>query len=348
MKPLLTFIVLALSACAAAPRSGGYYKDDGPGEKPPANLDQIVDAQPKAEPLHRYANRPYQVFGKEYVPLASVQAYRQRGVASWYGKKFHGQRTASGETYDMYAMSAAHPTLPIPSYARVTRVATGRSVIVRINDRGPFHQGRMIDLSYAAALKLGFAHLGSAEVELESIEPGQAVTPTQQAATTTAPAAATTAPAATTTPPAATTTPPPAATTAPAATTTAATIPAAEVTTPLAAAMTAPAATTTAATIAPDAAPTPPAATTTEHALSASERPAAVYVQVGAFSSRANAESLRSRLENAGWLKDTVQVLAIGNLWRLHVGPYRTQDDARPVAERIESQLSIKPLLVVR
>src|SRR6266446_5311502 len=296
MKPLLAFIVLALSACAAAPRSGGYYKDDGPGERPPANLDQIADAQPKAEPLHRYANRPYQVFGKEYVPLASVQAYRQRGVASWYGKKFHGQRTASGETYDMYAMSAAHPTLPIPSYARVTRVATGRSVIVRINDRGPFHQGRMIDLSYAAALKLGFAHLGSAEVELESIEPGQAVTPTQQAATTTAPAA-----------------------------------------------------TTTAATIAPDAAPTPPAATTTEHALSASERPAAVYVQVGAFSSRANAESLRSRLENEfGWLKDTVQVLAIGNLWRLHVGPYRTQDDARPVAERIESQLSIKPLLVVR
>jgi len=303
MKPLLTFIVLALSACAAAPRSGGYYKDDGPGEKPPANLDQIADAQPKSEPLHRYANRPYQVFGKEYVPLAFVQPYRQRGMASWYGKKFHGQRTASGETYDMYAMSAAHPTLPIPSYARVTRVATGRSVIVRINDRGPFHQGRMIDLSYAAALKLGFAQLGSAEVELESIEPGQAVTPTEQAATTT---------------------PPPAATTAPAAT-------------------------TTAATIAPDAAPTPPAATTTEHALSASERSAAVYVQVGAFSSRDNAESLRSRLEGEfGWLKDTVQVLAIGNLWRLQVGPYRTQDDARSVAERIESQLSIKPLLVVR
>ena len=306
MKPLLAFIVLALSACAAAPRSGGYYKDDGPGERPPANLDQIADAEPKAEPLHRYANRPYQVFGKEYVPLAFVQPYRQRGVASWYGKKFHGQRTASGEPYDMYAMSAAHPMLPIPSYARVTRVATGRSVIVRINDRGPFHQGRMIDLSYAAALKLGFAHLGSAEVELESIEPGQAVTPTQQAATTTPPAAATTAP--------------------------------------------------DAATTAPDAAPTPPVATTTPpvattigQALAAPEQAAAVYVQVGAFSSRANAENLRSRLEGEfGWLKDTVQVLAIGNLWRLHVGPYRTQDDARSVAERIESQLSIKPLLVVR
>jgi len=299
MKPLLAFIVLALSACAAAPRSGGYYKDDGPGERPPANLEQIADAQPKAEPLHRYANRPYQVFGKEYVPLAFVQPYRQRGVASWYGKKFHGQRTASGEPYDMYAMSAAHPTLPIPSYARVTRVATGRSVIVRINDRGPFHQGRMIDLSYAAALKLGFAHLGSAEVELESIEPGQAVTPTQQAATTTPPAVATTPPA--------------------------------------------PAPTQQAATT------TPPAAAPTEQALPAPEQAVAVYVQVGAFSSRANAENLRSRLEGEfGWLRDTVQVLAIGNLWRLHVGPYRTQDDARSVAERIESQLSIKPLLVVR
>jgi len=253
------------------------------------------------------------VFGKEYVPLAFVQPYRQRGVASWYGKKFHGQRTASGEAYDMYAMSAAHPTLPIPSYARVTRVATGRSVIVRINDRGPFHQGRMIDLSYAAALKLGFAHLGSAEVELESIEPGQAVTPTQQAATTTPPAAATTAPDATTTAPDATTTAPDAALTPPVATT------------------------------------TPPVATTTGQALAAPEQAPAVYVQVGAFSSRANAENLRSRLEGEfGWLKDTVQVLAIGNLWRLHVGPYRTQDDARSVAERIESQLSIKPLLVVR
>ena len=300
MKPFLAFVVLALSACASAPSgSGGYYKDDGPGERPPADLDQVADAQPKAEPLHRYANRPYQVFGKDYVPLAFVQPYRQRGTASWYGKKFHGQRTASGEPYDMYAMTAAHPTLPIPSYARVTRVATGRSVIVRINDRGPFHQGRMIDLSYAAALKLGFAHLGSAEVELESIEPGQAVTPTQQAATTTPPAVATTPPA--------------------------------------------PAPTQQAATT------TPPAAAPTEQALPAPEQAVAVYVQVGAFSSRANAENLRSRLEGEfGWLKDTVQVLAIGNLWRLHVGPYRTQDDARSVAERIESQLSIKPLLVVR
>jgi peptidoglycan lytic transglycosylase len=150
---------------------GGYYKDDGPGEKPPANLEGIPDAEPRAEPLHRYANRPYKVFGTEYVPLARAQPFRQRGVASWYGRRFHGQKTASGEPYDMYAMSAAHPTLPIPSYVRVTNVANGRSVVVRVNDRGPFHASRIIDLSYAAAYKLGYIQAGSAQVEVEAVFP---------------------------------------------------------------------------------------------------------------------------------------------------------------------------------
>src|SRR5204863_7174925 len=173
---------------------------------PPADLARVPDAEPQVESIKRGGpNKPYEALGREYVPFTEDRPFTERGLASWYGKKFHGRRTASGEPYNMYAMTAAHPTPPIPSYARVTRVATGRSVIVRINDRGPFHQGRMIDLSYAAALKLGFAHLGSAEVELESIEPGQAVTPTQQAATTTSPAAAATASRATTTLPAATT-----------------------------------------------------------------------------------------------------------------------------------------------
>src|SRR5205823_2246805 len=141
----------------------------GPGEKAPPNLAELPDAQPKAEPLHRYANRPYKVFGTDYVPLARVQPFRQRGVASWYGKRFHGQKTASGELYDMYAMTAAHPTLPIPSYARVKAVKTGKEVIVRINDRGPFHSGRVIDLSYAAAYRLGFIGAGSGEVQIEAI-----------------------------------------------------------------------------------------------------------------------------------------------------------------------------------
>jgi rare lipoprotein A len=165
-------IALALLAACGTTNKGGYYKDDGPGARPPGNLSSIPDARPRSEPLNRAANRPYEVFGKKYVPLTSVQAFRQRGVASWYGKRFHGQKTSSGETYDMYAMTAAHPTLPIPSYARVTSVKTGRQVVVRINDRGPFHGGRVIDLSYAAAYRLGLIDSGSGEVEIQSIVPG--------------------------------------------------------------------------------------------------------------------------------------------------------------------------------
>jgi rare lipoprotein A len=173
----LRFVLpLALIAgCSSAPtqRPGGYYKDDGPGANPPANLASIPDAEPRSEPLHKYANRPYEVFGKRYVPLASAQGFTQRGVASWYGKKFHGQKTSSGETYDMYKMTAAHPTLPIPSYVRVTHAGNGRSVVVRVNDRGPFHAGRIIDLSYVAAYKLGYIGAGSAQVTVEAIVPGQ-------------------------------------------------------------------------------------------------------------------------------------------------------------------------------
>ena len=165
-------LALLLGACGSAPKKGGYYKDDGPHERPPAGLDAVANATPRAEPLHRHANRPYTVFGKDYRPLASVQPFRQRGLASWYGKRFHGQKTSSGEPYDMYKMTAAHPTLPIPSYARVTNLANGRSVVVRINDRGPFHAGRVIDLSYVAAYKLGYIAAGSAQVEVEAIVPG--------------------------------------------------------------------------------------------------------------------------------------------------------------------------------
>jgi len=172
MKRLALGLALAAAACSSAPEKGGYYKDDGPGANPPANLASLPDAQPRVEPLHRFANRPYEVFGKKYVPLTSVQSFHQRGVASWYGKRFHGQKTASGERYDMYAMTAAHPILPIPSYARVTSLRTGKQVIVRINDRGPFHSDRVIDLSYAAAYRLGLIGSGSGEVEIDAIVPG--------------------------------------------------------------------------------------------------------------------------------------------------------------------------------
>ena len=166
-------VAMPAPAPAPPPGKGGYYKDDGPGDKPPVNLDQIADATPKVEPLHRYANRPYQRFGKDYVPLTSVGPFRESGIASWYGRRFHGQPTSSGEVYDMYKMTAAHPTLPIPSYARVTNPANGRSVVVRINDRGPFHSDRIIDLSYAAAWKLGLIETGSGRVIVEAIVPGR-------------------------------------------------------------------------------------------------------------------------------------------------------------------------------
>jgi rare lipoprotein A len=171
MKRLALGLALVAAACSSSPKKGGYYKDDGPGASPPANLASLPDAQPRVEPLHRFANRPYEVFGKKYVPLTSVQSFHQRGVASWYGKRFHGEKTASGERYDMYAMTAAHPILPIPSYARVTSVRTGKQVIVRINDRGPFHSARAIDLSYAAAFRLGLIGAGSGEVEIDAIVP---------------------------------------------------------------------------------------------------------------------------------------------------------------------------------
>ena len=149
------------------PKGGGFYQDDGPPDKaPPADLRQTPDAVPRIESFHPYANRPYTALGRNYTPMTEDRPYKMRGLASWYGKQFHGSRTSSGEIYDMFAASAAHPTLPIPSYARVTNVSTGASVIVRVNDRGPFKPDRVIDLSYAAAVKIGIAASGTGEVEV--------------------------------------------------------------------------------------------------------------------------------------------------------------------------------------
>jgi rare lipoprotein A len=289
-RAAFVFLALTLSGCGAlvtreepapagkpeapAPerRPGAYYKDDGPGERPPADLASIPDAVPRAEPLHRFANRPYQAFGREYVPLASAAGFRERGVASWYGRRYHGQKTSSGEVYDMYAMTAAHPVLPIPSYARVTNPANGRSVVVRINDRGPFHGGRIIDLSYAAAWKLGFVEQGSAAVEVEAVLPGE-------------PALAVAAPPA-----------------------------------------------------APAAAPS-----------SAAPAPAGVFLQLGAFAARESAEAFRARLAlELGWLTEAARIFAAGGVYRLQLGPYGSREQARPIAERIESELNVRPVFVSR
>lgn len=206
IRPLLTLLPLLLAACGSQPprpvtdrstssaivlpaptfrpagrkpstvvtkRGGGFYKDDGPGDNPPGDIDAIPDAVPRAEPLHRFANKAYSVLGKNYNPLKERTPYKETGIASWYGRKFHGQKTSSGEPYDMYGMTAAHPTLPIPSYVRVTNHDNGKSVILRVNDRGPFHANRLIDLSWTAAYKLDYLGEGSAQVEVESILPGQ-------------------------------------------------------------------------------------------------------------------------------------------------------------------------------
>jgi rare lipoprotein A len=165
--PMAVLIVsLLLAACGSGPKLGGR---DGPEANPPSRLAEVPDAEPRIEPIRSGGpNRPYEVLGRNYVPITQDRAFRERGLASWYGRKFHGRRTANGEVYDMYAMTAAHPTLPLPSYARIRNPANGREIIVRINDRGPFHKGRIVDLSYTAALKLDLLR-GVAPVELERI-----------------------------------------------------------------------------------------------------------------------------------------------------------------------------------
>lgn len=251
-------------------RPGGYYKDDGPDGAPPVDLDQIADALPRAEALNSLANDPYTVFGKEYAPQKEFSAHRKQGTASWYGRKFHGQRTLSGEIYDMYAMTAAHPTLPIPSYARVTNLQNGRAVVVRINDRGPFSSGRMMDLSFAAAYKLGFAETGIAAVEVESI-------------------------------------------------------------------------------VLAEPAPRSGAAPVAEPEIPLTTDTAGIYLQLGAFSARANAENFRDNIQKQlSWLKQPIQVQARANLYRLHLGPYRNRSEANAIAEKIRAELDFKPLLVAK
>ena len=164
--------LIALAAAVGIAGCGtpsGAPDADGPGTRAPGELLRIPDAVPRVEPIRDGGpNKPYEVLGLSFVPMKSDRPFVQRGLASWYGRKFHGRPTASGELYDMYAMTAAHPTMPIPSYARVRNPANGREVIVRVNDRGPFHRGRVIDLSYTAALKLDLLR-GVAAVDVARI-----------------------------------------------------------------------------------------------------------------------------------------------------------------------------------
>jgi len=169
----LVLCTALLAGCGSTSKRSVYYQDDGPPDRAPADLADAADAVPRVEPLHPRANRPYTALGRSYTPLTADVPFRQKGIASWYGRQFHGNRTASGEIYDMFAMTAAHPTLPLPSYVRVTNPRNGRSVIVRVNDRGPFKDSRVIDLSYGAATKLGIAAAGTGEVEIERLTSAQ-------------------------------------------------------------------------------------------------------------------------------------------------------------------------------
>ena len=291
---------------------GGYYQDDGPGDNPPPNLQDVPDAEVKAEPYARMANRPYVVFGKTYTPMVNEEPYAQRGIGSWYGKKFHGQRTSSGELYDMYKMTAAHPTLPIPSYARITSIDTGKQVVVRINDRGPFHSNRLIDVSFTAALKLGLLGKGSHEVLVERAFPGG---PVESLAAARRNAPAVEDPQLGGFPvdaPQIETLASSGGDAAPAALTVAASAPAA----------------------------VPPAA------------PAATgggfWLQLGAFSRADKAAELRAALQRAGAALGTLEVVEGGALHRVFSGPFDTRGLAAEAARAVPEALRLKPIVVRR
>lgn len=263
LLPLPLALVLALSACGSVSKrdasgTAGVERDGGPSYS--ADMSHLPDPVPRAEPRSRYGNpESYVVNGRRYTVMPSADGYVARGIASWYGTKFHGKRTSSGEPYDMYAMTAAHTSLPLPTYVRVTNLNNGRSVTVRVNDRGPFHDNRLIDLSYAAASKLGIVETGTGLVEVRALSPGE------------------------------------------------------------------PAATTVAQTRPSESGANPPGA--------------ALYLQVGAFISRTNAEQLRHRLGGQALPPVHVQEGVDANntpIYRVRVGPIASVAEA----DRLAAQLA--------
>jgi rare lipoprotein A len=310
---------------------GGYYLDDGPGANPPADLVDTPNAVPRFEPINLSTSRPYTVLGTTYTPMTHLQPYHERGYASWYGRRYNGKRTSSGEIYNMYAMTAAHPTLPIPSYARVTNVQNHRSVVVRINDRGPFLNGRVIDLSFTAACKLGIIGNGSGLVDVDSIIPGSEP-PTYVASADTAPAAAVRSV------PSPANDPQPAAPAQPA--------PAAQTAARTATAAPSAAPTAVALQTAPAAAPPPDAA---PQQVPVTSDASGIYLQFGAFSSKDNADNFLERLQvQLDTLAQQLHIHFKDGLYKVHAGPYRSQAQARSAAARISAKLGIKPMVLVR
>ncbi len=174
---LFTTLLIGLGGCSIKTSD---FPDEDYGPDTPVDVSHIPDAVPRNAPRSKYGNpSSYTVLGKTYHVLPDAKGYREQGLASWYGNKFHGKRTSSGEPYDMYAMTAAHKTLPLPTWVRVTNLDNGKAVVVKVNDRGPFHSGRIIDLSYAAASKLGVLAKGTARVEVAAVLPGKTSAPAQ-------------------------------------------------------------------------------------------------------------------------------------------------------------------------
>ena len=326
-------ILAGCSTTSTAPSRGQRTWPSGSDGPPPAGTDvpdvqQVPDAEPKLESIRSGGpNKPYEVLGQSYTPMTRDEPLVERGLASWYGRKFHGRRTASGETYNMYAMTAAHKTMPIPSYARVRNPANGREIVVRVNDRGPFSSGRVIDLSYAAAVKLGVQN-GVAPVELErityeDIRAGLANRGASNLAR--APAA-----------------PPPVAQPTPVPTVPPAVV--AETSDP--APIPAP---TPAANVATVAAASPAAAEPTERARSYTTAASGFWLQLGAFGRSDGAYSFQQRIAaELDWLSPLLAVFAEGGMHRLQAGPYASRDQAREAADRVRAALALVPVIVER
>ena len=318
---LISVAVLVAGCSSTSTRKGGYYQDDGPGNDIPADIARIPDAIPRIEPIASGTSRPYSVLGKRYVPMTDPdRPYKQHGIASWYGKKFHGNSTAIGERYDMYAMTAAHPTMPLPSYARVTSNVNGRTVIVRVNDRGPFHRGRIMDLSYVAAYKLGLIGNGSGEVTVERILPSEIRLAASQGKTVTASGMTTSAASAM----AATDTTVPARTP----------VEATPVVTDL---------------VAPTPLSTQPGIATKSRQATAAA--GTVYLQVGAFSQPGNAQALAQRVNqqlNTEVGDAPASIQQNGSLYRVWLGPYADRETALIVAQQVADRTGIRPSLATQ
>ena len=307
------------SVGAPIPRSGPAPapERDGPGSDPPPNLSAVPDAEPQVETIRSGGpNKPYEVAGRSYVPLSGDVTHVERGIASWYGRKFHGRRTAMGEVYNMYAMTAAHPTLPLPSYVRVRNPKNNKEVVLRVNDRGPFHPGRIIDLSYTAALKLELLKgVGPVEVEritFDAIRTGSwrrgdsslaSATPVNQ-------------------------TPP--------------------VADPVAPERGSPAGPVVAQAEARPESPDNTPATQPTPAPAAAPG-TGFFVQIAAFKQLDGAHAFhRKVVADLSWLSPLLAVFSDSSVHRLQAGPYRTRDEAQSIAEQVRDALKLLPVVVRR